>query len=72
MTCYDTICDIIKNVTGKNAEQLIDEGGKLALDPLDLEEIIMEIEEQYDIIVADEANYKTVRELSEKIESQMA
>lgn len=72
MTCYDTICDIIKEVIGKNAEQLIDESGKLALDPLDLEEIIMEIEEQYDIIVADESHYETVRELSEKIEAQMA
>lgn len=72
MTCYDGICDIIKEVTGKTVEQLIDVSGTLAIDPLDLEEIIMEIEERYDIIVDDEDDYKTVRELSEKVEAQIA
>ena len=74
MQNFERIRAIVHDVTGIPDELITAESTptQLKMDSLDLTEVIMEIEEEFDILVENEENIHSVGDLVECVESQVA
>ncbi len=73
-TEMERICGIVSEVTGIAADAIAENPGACqgAIDSLDLTEIILEVEEEFDLIVEDEEHITSVAELIRQVEAQIA
>ena len=77
MTSMEKICGIVSEVTGIAADTIPQIAQDPAtcqgkLDSLDLTEIILEVEEEFDMIVEDDEHITSVAELIRCVEAQIA
>ncbi len=74
MQSFERIRDIVHGVTGVPNELITAEStpAQLNMDSLDLTEIILEIEEEFDILVDNEDSIHSMKDLMEYVDSQVA
>lgn len=74
MTSMEKICGIVSEVTGIAADTIAQDPATCQekLDSLDLTEIILEVEEEFDMIVEDDEHITSVAELIRCVEAQIA
>lgn len=74
MTSMEKICGIVSEVTGIAADAIAQDPATCQgkLDSLDLTEIILEVEEEFDMIVEDDEHITSVAELIRCVEEQIA
>ena len=74
MTNMERICGIVSEVTGIAADTIAGDPAacQSEIDTLDLTEIILEVEEQFDMIVEDDEHITSVAELIRCVEVQIA
>lgn len=74
MTKLEQICGIVSDVTGIAADTIAQDPTSCqgAIDSLDLTEIILEVEEAFDMIVEDEEHITNIAELIRCVETQIA
>lgn len=74
MTSMEKICGIVSEVTGIAADAIAQDPATCQgkLDSLDLTEIILEVEEEFDMIVEDDEHITSVAELIHCVEAQIA
>lgn len=74
MTNMERICGIVSEVTGIAADTIAGDPAvcQSEIDTLDLTEIILEVEEQFDMIVEDDEHITSVAELIRCVEAQIA
>lgn len=65
MSVSKKICDIARQIAGDCAENTV-------VESLDLTEIILEVEEEFDLIVEDEENIHTIGELITLVDAMIA
>lgn len=74
MTKLEKICGIVSDVTGIEADMIAKDPASCqgAIDSLDLTEIILEVEEAFDMIVEDEEHITNIAELIRCVEAEIA
>ena len=74
MSDYEKICGIISSITGMPAEAIQRDPASLAerIDSLDMTEIILEVEEEFYLIVEDEDQIRTIDDILHRVEAQIA
>ena len=74
MQNFERVRDIVHDVTGIPADLITADSTAegLNVDSLDLTEIIMAVEDEFDIIVEDESSIQSVRDLINRIDEQVA
>lgn len=74
MSDFERICGIVSEVTGVCADDIAKNPSSCesAIDSLDMTEIILEVEEEFDLIVDDEEHIRTINDLFERVEAQIA
>ena len=74
MHTFDRIRDIILDVSGTSEKEIKAESSlvQLNLDTLDVAEFIMDVEEEFDILVEDESEICTVNDLVTLVNAQRA
>lgn len=74
MHSFDRIRDILHDITGIPNESITADStpAQLNMDSFDLAEVIMEVEEAFDILVENEDSIHTVMDLVDCVESQVA
>lgn len=74
MSDYEKICGIVSAITGVPAEAIAKDPAscEARIDSLDLTEIILEVEEEFDLIVEDEEEIRTIRDILQRVEAQIA
>ena len=74
MHTFDRIRDIILDVSGTSEKEIKAESSlvQLNLDTLDVAEVIMDVEEEFDILVEDESEICTVNDLVTLVNAQRA
>lgn len=74
MTNTEKICGIVSEVTGISADTIANDPAACQnkIDSLDLTEIILELEEQFDMILEDDESITSVAELIRHVEAQIA
>ncbi len=74
MSNYEKICGIVSDVTGLPAETIAEDPSSCQnrIDSLDLTEIILEVEEEFDLIVEDEEHIFSIGDLIAQVEAQIA
>lgn len=74
MSDYEKICGIVSEVIGVPAEAVASDpqSFEARIGSLDLTEIILEIEEEFDLIVEDEENIRTISDILQRVEAQIA
>ncbi|MBQ7113470.1 MAG: acyl carrier protein [Clostridia bacterium] len=74
MTKLEKICGIVSEVTGIAADSIAEDPASCQgiVDSLDLTEIILEVEEAFDMIVEDDEHITSVAELIRCVEAQIA
>ena len=74
MHTFDRIRDIILDVSGTSEKEIKAESSlvQLNLDTLDVAEVIMDVEEEFDILVEDESEICTVNDLLTLVNAQRA
>lgn len=73
MDTLNAIREIIHDVSGVPEEsiELFSTAEELALDSLDVTEVVLNVEEKLDVLVEDESAIKTVADLVECVNAQM-
>ena len=74
MQVYNRIREIIREVAGLSEQEIRNESRleQLYLDSLDMAEVIMDVEEEFDVLVEDEAEIHTVNDLVMLVNAQLA
>ena len=74
MQVYNRIREIIREVAGLSEQEIRNESRleQLHLDSLDMAEVIMDVEEEFDVLVEDEAEIHTVNDLVMLVNAQLA
>ena len=74
MINMERICGIVSEVTGIAVDTIAGDPAacQSEIDTLDLTEIILEVEEQFDMIVEDDEHITSVAELIRCVEAQIA
>lgn len=74
MPVFTKICELVHSLTGVPVDSL-DESTRvsdLALDDLDIEEIFLELEELYDVVLDDDAKPNTICDMIDMVNSGLA
>jgi len=71
---FNRICEIVHDITGVPAENITADStaAQLYMDSLDLCEIVMSVEEEFDILVDNESCIMNVADLVRCVETQVA
>ncbi len=74
MSDYEKILGIVSGVIGVPADAIAKDPASCEahIDSLDLTEIILEVEEQFDLIVEDEEEIRTIGDILRRVEAQIA
>ena len=74
MQTFNRIREIIREVAGLSEQEIRSEShlDHLHIDSLDMAEIIMDVEEEFDVLVEDEAEIRTVNDLVMLVNAQLA
>ena len=74
MENFERMRSIVHDVTGIPNEliQADSTADELKLDSLDMTELILAVEEEFDILVEDEENIRTIADLMGRVETQVA
>jgi len=74
MSDYEKICGIVSDVIGVPAETIAKDPRSVEsnIDSLDLTEIILEVEEAFDLIVEDEEHIRSIYDILQRVEAQIA
>ncbi len=74
MSDFERICGIVSEVTGVCADDIVKNPSSCEekIDSLDMTEIILEVEEEFDLIVDDEEHIRTINDLFERVEALIA
>ncbi|MBR0026823.1 MAG: acyl carrier protein [Clostridia bacterium] len=74
MQVYNRIREIIREVAGLSEQEIRNESRleQLHLDSLDMAEVIMDVEEEFDVLVEDENEIHTVNDLVMLVNAQLA
>lgn len=74
MSDFERICGIVSEVIGVCADDIAKNPSSCEekIDSLDMTEIILEVEEEFDLIVDDEEHIRTINDLFERVEAQIA
>lgn len=74
MQVYNRIREIIREVADVSEQEIRNESRleQLHLDSLDMAEVIMDVEEEFDVLVEDEAEIHTVNDLVMLVNAQLA
>lgn len=74
MSDYEKICGIVSKVIGVPAESVAEDpkSFETRICSLDLTEIILEVEEAFDLIVMDEERIRSIDDILRSVEAQIA
>ena len=74
MQSFERVRAIVHEVTGVPSELIMADStaAQLEMDSLDICEIVMCIEEEFDILVEDEGKIRSIRDLVQIVETQVA
>lgn len=74
MQTFNRIREIIREVAGMSEQEIRGESRleQLHLDSLDMAEVIMDVEEEFDVLVEDENEIRTVNDLVSLVHAQQA
>lgn len=74
MSDYERICGIVGDIIGAPAEDVAKnpQSFEAGIDSLDMTEIILEVEEEFDLIVEDEEHVRTINDILQRVEAQIA
>ena len=74
MSDYEKICGIVSGIIGVPAETIARDPKSVEsnIDSLDLTEIILEVEEEFDLIVEDEEQIRTIDDILHRVEAKIA
>ena len=74
MESFERVRDIVHDVTGVPNEQITQDMtvSQLKIDPLDLCEIVMCVEDEFDILIEDESRLHCIHDLVRMVDEQVA
>lgn len=74
MSDYEKICGIVGNIIGVPAETIAKDPKRFesSIGSLDLTEIILEVEEEFDLIVENEDQIRSIHDILQRVEAQIA
>ncbi len=74
MEYFERVRDIVHDVTGVPSEQITADAtvSQLQLDPLDLCEIVMCLEDAFDILIEDESKLHCIHDLVRAVDERVA
>lgn len=74
MQTFNRIREIIREIGGMSEQEIRGESRleQLHLDSLDMAEMIMNVEEEFDVLVEDESKLRTVNDLVSLVHAQQA